>query len=396
MSQSKPRPRLFRALGTGEPPNIVHIEGRCYHWEKTIKHDSWAATALYRAAPSQTIYQSSSDNLTVADPEHSSPACPKIVCKFNRIEPILGLPTRWFGHWLAKRESDMYQQLADLPNVSRGYHHVIVEGSWQKHVAAHDYIEGHPLRWHDQVSDSFFEELHQTLMRIHEKGIAYVDLNKWENIIIDRDGKPHLIDFQISLKLPGFWPMSWILSMFQQSDLYHLSKHAHRIRPDLYAPDHFGRRPWYIDLHRFIAVPFRTFRRRLLVALGIRKGQGKPQSETFIEEGLRPIAKGRSLIEQLYQSFESEAYRQDATERGLSLCQAVFEDAMGRPPCHATELPSVQQLETCTPHDQIVWILKSPAVMQQTDDWRAEPLQQILRRVEARLSIANKLLQEAA
>lgn len=394
MSQPKPRPRLFRALGTGEPPAAVDIEGIRYHWEKTIKHDSWAATALYRSVPANNVGANvigtndvgANDSVSDQSSSASNPAVHRIVCKFNRIEPIFGFPTRWFGNWLAGRESSMYFQLADLPNISKGYREVRLDDKWQKHVAAHDYIEGHPLRWHDQVSDSFFEELHQTLLRMHEKGIAYVDLNKWENIIIDREGRPHLIDFQISLKLPKVWPLSGLLSIFQQSDLYHLSKHAHRIRPDLYGPDHFARRPWYIHLHRLVAQPFRTLRRRLLVAMGIRRGQGKPQSETFIEEGLRPIAKGRSPIEQLYQLFESADYQHNAAERGLSVCQAVFEDAMGRRPCDATELPSVQELENATLHDQIVWILKSPVVIGETEDWHPKKLRQIADRVEQRMS----------
>jgi hypothetical protein len=39
------------------------------------------------------------------------------------------------------------------------------------------------------------------------------------------------------------------------------------------------RRPWWIRLHRSVAVPFRTARRQLLVLLGVRRGKGRAHTE---------------------------------------------------------------------------------------------------------------------
>jgi hypothetical protein len=44
---AQPRPRVFRALGKADPPEQVEIDGHPYRRVDILKHDSWAATALY-------------------------------------------------------------------------------------------------------------------------------------------------------------------------------------------------------------------------------------------------------------------------------------------------------------------------------------------------------------
>jgi hypothetical protein len=379
---SRPRPRLFRAMGKAEPPQEIEINGRRYQWERTIKHDSWAATALYIQPP--TIGNSCSSG---------QPGQQRVICKFNRIEPIFFLPTGWLGNWLAGREATMYEALGDLPDIPEGYREVYSHQRRLGNAVAHDYIEGHPLRWHDQVDDQFFENLHRMLLQIHQRGIAYVDLNKWENIIVDDSGKPHLIDFQISQRWPKVWPLTGWLRILQHCDLYHLSKHAYRIRPDLYQPDHFATRSWWIEVHRKIAQPLRNFRRNLLVKLGIRKAGGKPVSEAFVEDGLRPIGPGISIVEQLYQLFASSEYQHEAGRQGKKIAVAIFEDLMQRPVCEVTELPALLELSQKTIHDQIVWTLKSPTFLLETNGWEPAVLDSIICQIRQRLRSSRPLRQ---
>ncbi len=280
----------------------------------------------------------------------------------------------------------MYARLSDLPNISTGYRDVYAEGKCQRHAVAHDYIEGHPLRWQDRVDGDFFNQLFDTLQIIHQRNIAYVDLNKWENIIVGESGLPHLIDFQISVHLPRVWPLSVLLSILQRSDLYHISKHAHRFRPDLFDADHFAKRPWWIRWHRTVANPFRAMRRKLLVLLGVRKGVGRAQSERFIEEGLRPNGQGSSPIERLYQMFRSEAYQRDAANRGLDRPQAMFFDVLGRHPNRKSELQLLSKLRSSSPHDQVVWLLKSKVALVHTQGWAHNQMQDLYRAIENRLS----------
>ena len=67
-------------MGLYDPPLSVRVEGRVYRRLEILKHDSWAATAVYAGAGG------------------------RIVCKFNRQQPILGIPVAWLGRFLARRE----------------------------------------------------------------------------------------------------------------------------------------------------------------------------------------------------------------------------------------------------------------------------------------------------
>jgi len=266
--KGKPRPALFRALGKKDPPTGIVVAGRPYRRVEIFKHDSWAATALY------------TDDVNT------------LVCKFNRIEPILGLPTGWLGQWLADREAYFYRTLADLPGIPAGCGPIHVDGAVMPNAVGHAFVDGRPLKESDRLPPSFFDDLRQQLAVIHERGIAYMDLHKRENIILGSDGRGYLIDFQVSMRVsPESWlaPARWLVNAFQQGDQYHLAKHQLRLGQS--SPEEMEKmldaaRPTWIRAHRIIAQPLRALRRRLLVALGIRKGLGKAQSEHFTEDGL--------------------------------------------------------------------------------------------------------------
>jgi hypothetical protein len=169
-------------------------------------------------------------------------------------------------------------------------------GRLQRHAVAREFVPGHALAAGQWVDDSFFPRLWTILTQVHDRGVAHVDLHKRENILVGDDGQPYLIDYQISFAAPrGSWarvgPWRWLLRLLQRSDDYHLIKHHAKHRPD---QCQFGEheiaelRPWWIRLHRCVAVPFRTLRRKLLVRLGVRTGSGKAESELRPEVAFRP------------------------------------------------------------------------------------------------------------
>lgn len=264
----RPRPALFRALGANDPPPAITVGGLTYCRVEIFKHDSWAATALY-----------SNGNA-------------KIVCKFNRQQSLLGLPARWLGRWLARREADFYETLADLPGVPQGCGRIAAEGVELPYAVAHAFVEGRPLKRSDRLPDRFFQDLRSQLEVIHSRGIAYMDLHKRENIILGGDGQGYLIDFQVSIRISKatwFAPARWFLRACQTADLYHLHKHELRLgleRPAERQKQLDAARPAFLRAHRLIARPLRELRRRLLVALGVRRGVGRVQTEHFTENGL--------------------------------------------------------------------------------------------------------------
>jgi hypothetical protein len=268
----KPRPRLFRALGGAEPPSHIEIDGACYRLEEVFKHDSWAATAVYAGEGD------------------------RVVCKFNRQQSLFGFPMKWLGRRLAERENHALQVLADVAGIPERRGHVLYNGQPQRHVVAHRYVDGHPLSYGERVDDDFFPALLATLDALHRRGLAYVDLHKSENIVVGDDSRPYLVDFQVCY-IPS--RLRWLASLLrgcqralQRMDHYHVYKHVLGSRPDLAATTlaDYGRRsgrPWWIRVHRLVAVPLRGMRRRLLTVLGVRSGRGMAESEFFPEMGKR-------------------------------------------------------------------------------------------------------------
>ena len=260
----RPRPALFLALGHKSPPAQIHIEGVPFKRIRCFKHDSWAATAVYQSSEK------------------------KVVVKFNRQQPVLGIPMKWLGRALARREHAMLERLADVEHVPSACGAVSLDGCPVPTASGHDFVEGRSLLATDSVDAVFFARLSALLGELHRRGIAYVDLHKRDNILVDQQGRPHLIDFQISIRLPQIWPLTWVLRIFQRCDRYHLEKHKHDLQPDQCE----GRlqRPVWIRAHRLVAVPFRQARRWLLVKLGIRKASGMADSEFAPQEEFRKAA----------------------------------------------------------------------------------------------------------
>ncbi len=259
---------MLRALGRSEPPAQVEVDGQTYQRVTVFKHDNWAATALYESGDA------------------------RIVCKFNRAVSLLGLPLGWLGRWLAYREAWMLKHLADVPQVPDLCGPVLVDGRRARNAVAHPFVPGRPLCRYQTADAAFFQELTDVVQALHAKGVAYVDLHKRSNIIVDDEGRPHLIDFQISVARPrGWWgrvgPWAWTFNMLCASDRYHLAKHV--AQAALADGDQVPQipRPWWIRLHRSIAVPFRTLRRRLLVWLGVRRSKGHEHTEAEPEIAVR-------------------------------------------------------------------------------------------------------------
>jgi hypothetical protein len=263
----RPRPALLRALGRDEPPASVEIDGLTYRLERVFKHDSWAATALYAGTGRQ------------------------VVCKFNRRQRIGPIPMGWLGRWLARREARALRKLNGVPGVPPIVGEVRHAGRVMSYAVGHDFIPGRPLGRHDRPGGDYFPRLEALLTEVHRRGLAYVDLHKRENILVGADGRPYLVDFQISYCLPGWWPANalparLLLWLLQRSDRYHLVKHRLRCSPDRTAESAMHR-PWWIHLHRCVARPARTLRRWLLVRLGVRAGAGHVETEFFPEEVVR-------------------------------------------------------------------------------------------------------------
>ena len=241
------------ACGEKGLPETVSIDGYTWHRRKTFKHDFFACTGLYG--------------------RDDSPQ--KLVLKLGRTQSFLGLPMCWLGRMLCRRERKIIDQLRDIDQLPK------LLDTFDNGLAYH-YIEGQSLDERPILPDHFFYHLGKLLDAIHRRNICYVDMNKRGNILIGKDHRPYLIDFQISLYLPRHWS-GFLKHAFQKEDRYHLLKHKRRFRPDLLKPDEWerlDRKSLSIRIHRAIGGNLRDARRWLLRLL-YRKQLLKPDLETL-------------------------------------------------------------------------------------------------------------------
>jgi hypothetical protein len=197
-------PANLTALGKRRIPMVVHANGRDYQWVRTFKNDFFAATALY---------------------EHPGE---QVIIKFGRQASFWLVPLRWIGWILATREQASMEFLEGMPGIPR-----FIERA-DATIIVREYIKGHAMSKGERVPDDFHRRLRELVDEVHRRGMAYVDLEKCENVIVGEDGMPYLCDFQIAWYVPRRWggelpPLTWIRAWLQRSDRYHLAKLHRRI-----------------------------------------------------------------------------------------------------------------------------------------------------------------------
>ncbi len=250
-------PASFFALGYGHLPQRVRAMGHTFEFVKLFKHDFFAATGLY---------QQIATSMDVLDESGSNRAVPKqAVVKLQRTFPLFGIPMQWLGAIVARHEIAVFKALDGLEGVPAFMGEIGTTGY------IHEFIPGDDLKPEFAPGVEFFNRLETLLKAIHARSIAYVDTNKRENILYGSDGKPYLIDFQISFFCrhgeKDNLLSRWILHRLQKEDWYHFYKHKTRLAAHICTPEDFQQadnRSWYIRLHRTVAQPIIHARRRFL------------------------------------------------------------------------------------------------------------------------------------
>jgi len=243
------------ALGRQPMPSSILLNGTIYRHQKTVKHDFWAATGFYDNSQGQ-----------------------RIVVKLARTNDFWAIPMRWSGRFLCGREVRFYRALSDLPNIP----HLL--GTIGQTGFVHEFVAGTPLARNVAIPNGFFAELQQLMENLHRRGIAYVDINKQPNLLIGDNGRPYLIDFQISWNIRDLgdnFLNRWWLKRLQRADRYHLLKHKRRSRPNEMTREELqivSRPSPIIRLHRFITKPYFRLRRMTIKRL---RHSGRMPMETI-------------------------------------------------------------------------------------------------------------------
>lgn len=232
---------MFALAGT--PSATLQIDGLPYQLRQVFKHDFWAAACLY-----------------VCD--DASARFARVVVKFGRECRFGPLPMKWVGRAMVAHECDIYRALHGMSGVPAFI------GRLSPTCFAMEFIEGKPLDHHDRAPAGFFEKLRAVFSQMHLRGIAYVDANKRSNVIVQPDGNPVVIDFQISLRRRSANVLLWPLIRYMQGkDLYHALKHKRRMAPDELTAEELAvckRRTGLHWLHRKLTKPYRALRRGYL------------------------------------------------------------------------------------------------------------------------------------
>lgn len=249
----KTSPAFLKALGRQPLPEEIIVEGEAYRHTQTFKNDFFAVTALYEG------------------PRR------KVVLKIGRQAPLAFLPLRWIGRVLAAKEVSALTHLAGIEGVP----HFVVR--WSDTGIIREYLPGHALAKGERVADDFHRQLGERVAAIHRRGMAVVDLEKCENVLVGDDGRPCLFDFQISWYLPRrwggeLWAARMIRSWLQAGDRYHLIKLWRRTRPDQLPPEVLAasyRKPGYVRAYTRLTRPLTLLRRRILNRIDPRRGPGE-------------------------------------------------------------------------------------------------------------------------
>jgi hypothetical protein len=172
---------------------------------------------------------------------------------------------------LARHEASLFERLAGIEGIPRLVARPSADSLFR------EYVEGETVRDTPRPPAGFFAALEALLLQVHARGVAYVDLAKEENVLVGSDGRPWLIDFQVSVSRDG--PLGRAVDFLQREDLYHLSKMRLRRAPGE-ATDLDGervrRRSTLSRLHRSTVKRVYNVLTRRLVRRWSGAGEGRP------------------------------------------------------------------------------------------------------------------------
>ena len=129
--------------------------------------------------------------------------------------PRVPLFSREFERWLAYREARQLRAAEGIPGIPR------VLSRPAPNVYIREYLPGVALPRSPAPAPEFFDRLKEIVLALHARGITHNDLHKEANVIVMPDGRPGLLDFQLSLTLPRDSGLFRLLARF---DLYHVAK----------------------------------------------------------------------------------------------------------------------------------------------------------------------------
>jgi len=128
---------------------------------------------------------------------------------------------RWLARYLLRREARALAALGNLegvPHIQRIERDRLTRG----------YLPGAPMHHAKPRDPAYFRAAARLLRRLHRVGVVHNDLAKEPNLLVDENGSPAIIDFQLAWYAPkrGRW-----FRLLAYEDLRHLLKHKRSYCP---------------------------------------------------------------------------------------------------------------------------------------------------------------------
>lgn len=150
--------------------------------------------------------------------------------------------SRWLARRLMARERDSLQRVSSLGGVAC----IVEDSAYQaavsldgraphaKDVLLRSWLDGVPLYEATELALNFFDLLDDLTRELHFQGVCHNDLHKEQNILVQADGYPALLDFQLaSVHSVG----TRQFEKRAREDLRHLQKHRRRYTRDGRGPE---------------------------------------------------------------------------------------------------------------------------------------------------------------
>jgi len=176
---------------------------------------------------------------------------------------------------MATRERDVFHQMKSVHGFPRWAGEVRIDGATLQNAVSHHWIEGRTFHPRLPVPDDWFPELPAMVSAFHERGMAYADMPKRENLIVGSDGRPYLLNYQIRFRPPAAFRAGRFLRTLQDADMFFLRRHWHRCRGDQCA---MPTAPPVVRLAESPGKVWRMFRTTALLAAGVRDDPRRHQT----------------------------------------------------------------------------------------------------------------------
>lgn len=114
-----------------------------------------------------------------------------------------------------RREFRAYQRVDGIPGFPRCF------GLFGGAHLALEYVDGTLLKHTTPAEpEAFFKALRQTIDGMHERGVAHCDLKSRQNVMVNHDGQPVIIDLGTSIVRKNGWhPVNhWMFDYLSQID----------------------------------------------------------------------------------------------------------------------------------------------------------------------------------